>query len=79
MLEQTRSLLEVAASIVRVSGFSARAQVGLLDDLDRYHTLFRKEHWRNSGRLARLGLPSSVVGVLRKIKGLFLTPGEMPR
>jgi glycosyltransferase involved in cell wall biosynthesis len=79
MLEQTRSLLEVAASIVRSSGFSPTAQAGLLDDLDRYHSLFRKEYWRNSGRLARLGLPSSVVGVLRKIKGLFLTPGEMPR
>ena len=80
MLEQTRSLVEAAASLIRSSGsFDTNAQAVLLDDLDLYHAQFRERHWRDSGRLARLGLPVSVVGLLRKLKGIFRTPVETLR
>jgi glycosyltransferase involved in cell wall biosynthesis len=75
MLEQTRSLVETAAALIRTSGyFDATTQAGLLDDLDRYHAQFRQHYWRDSGRLGRLGLPIPVIALLRKLKELFLAP-----
>ncbi len=77
MLEQTRSLVETAASFVRHCDSGRQAE--LLDDLERYHTQFRKDHWRDSGRLARIGLPAPMVGLLRNFKNILLKPIEMIR
>jgi len=75
MVEQTRSLVETAAALIRTSeNFDATVQAGLLDDLDLYHAQFRQNYWRDSGRLGRLGLPIPVIALLRKLKELFLAP-----
>jgi hypothetical protein len=80
MLEQTRSLVEAAATLIRTSGcFDASAQAALLDDLDRHHALFREHYWRDSGRLGRLGLPVPLIVLLRKLRGIFMTPIVMLR
>lgn len=71
-LRQTRALVETAAKLVTLAdNFSEETRRELLADLDAYWTGFPKAHWRNSGRLARIGLPPFVVRPLRNFKAQF--------
>jgi glycosyltransferase involved in cell wall biosynthesis len=69
MGRQTKSLLETAGRITqRAHGFSTETRNEILADLAAYNLMFQREYWKSSGRLAKLGLPPSVVSPLRRLK-----------
>jgi len=73
-LEQTKSLVQTAASLARTGLTNADAKEDILKDLARYDVEFRESHWRATGRLARWGLSPAVVNLLRSAKQSFLKP-----
>jgi hypothetical protein len=69
MLSITESMLTVAANFVRAADqFSKEEKSRILAELHEYGRWYKQEHWRCSGRLARLGLPSIIVKPLRRIR-----------
>lgn len=72
VLEQTRSLLDTAAKLVRqADDFPSETKEQILSDLKDYDRRYQVQYWRGTGRLARIGLPPSIVGHLRKLKARF--------
>jgi len=68
-MEQTRSTLETAASLIALAkSLSPEVKHELLTDLQAYGEEYPKIAWKYSGRLARLGLPSSVVTPIRQVR-----------
>ena len=68
-LRQTRSLLGAAAKLLtQADWLSAQARNEILADLETYWRAYKKEAWRSSGRLARIGLPPVVVTCLRNLR-----------
>ena len=68
----TDSLLESAATLVRVADcFHEKTKQKLLTDLDTYRRQYYQECWRETGRLARIGLPRVLVTWLRGWKSVF--------
>jgi glycosyltransferase involved in cell wall biosynthesis len=66
---QTQSLLDTAATLVTCARcFSEETRDEILADLNAYREAYKKDQWRNSGRLTRMGLPSSMVIPLRNIR-----------
>ena len=66
---QTQSLLDTAAKLVtHARCFSEETRGEILADLNAYRELYKKTHWRNSGRLARIGLPPCMVIPLRNLR-----------
>ena len=66
---QTQSLLDTAAKLVtHARCFSEETRGEILADLNGYRELYKKNQWRNSGRLARIGLPPCMVIPLRNLR-----------
>jgi len=71
VLRQTRSLLDTAKRLVlHADCFSEDRKNELLADLKHYGIAYEKNHWKGSGRLARLGLPRGLVSQVRRIRAL---------
>jgi len=69
ILQQTDSLLDTAAMLVLQSeGFSSELKQQLLGELRDYRRKYEARYWRGTGRLARIGLPASVVDPLRHLR-----------
>jgi glycosyltransferase involved in cell wall biosynthesis len=65
----TESLLIAATKLARRADcFSEEMRQGILADLDTYKEARKKGHWKKSGRLAKVGLPASVVNPIRRIR-----------
>jgi glycosyltransferase involved in cell wall biosynthesis len=65
----TQALLKIAAQLVAsATCFSEEKKNELLAELDTYRKDYFQRAWRNSGRLARTGLPPNIVTRLRKLK-----------
>ena len=65
---QTESMIADAESLLHASDLRADVRRELLADLERYRRAYPTEHWRQSGRLARLGLPPAVVRPIRQLR-----------
>jgi glycosyltransferase involved in cell wall biosynthesis len=71
MLRQTRSLIETAAKLVQqAEAFSEETTKEILEDLRVYLKDYETDYWKGSGRLAKLGLPRSLVLQLRRLRAL---------
>jgi glycosyltransferase involved in cell wall biosynthesis len=71
MLRQIRSLIETAAKLVQQEGaFSEETAKEILEDLRVYLKEWETNHWKGSGRLAKLGLPRALVLSLRRLRAL---------
>lgn len=69
MLRQTNSLVETAAKIAsRADDFSEITRNEILADLEAYRVAFHRAHWKESGRLTRMGLPPFLVMPIRRLK-----------
>jgi hypothetical protein len=61
--------LDAAAALIALAdSLSPEAKHELLADLEDYREEYPKIAWRYSGRLARLGLPPSIVTPIRNVK-----------
>lgn len=68
-VEQTESTLDTATSLVSLAGsLSAEAKEEILAELQAYRFTYPKELWKHSGRLARIGLPPSIVIPMRNFR-----------
>ena len=68
-LRQTQALVATAAKLLNSSeGFSEDIRNELRADLNAYWVTYQKDYWRNSGRLARIGLPPMIVERLRNLR-----------
>jgi glycosyltransferase involved in cell wall biosynthesis len=69
VLGQTRALLDTAAKLVRLADcFSAETKRAILAELDEYFDEYKKNYWRGTGRLAKIGLPRRIVNPIRNLK-----------
>jgi glycosyltransferase involved in cell wall biosynthesis len=70
-LRNTESLLKTAAELVRSANcFSEETKRESLDRLEAYKVAYDEAFWRGTGRLARIGLPRSIVSQLRSFKSI---------
>jgi glycosyltransferase involved in cell wall biosynthesis len=70
LLKQTNALLDAAEALIRQPNpLPTQLRLELLQDLHDYRADYPAKLWKESGRLARLGLPESIVMPLRKLKG----------
>jgi hypothetical protein len=73
-LKMTESLLITAAKLaLRADCISEEMREKILSDLDAYNGRYKKSYWKGSywtgsGRLAKLGLPPSIVNPIRKLR-----------
>lgn len=68
-IKQTESMLDdVEILLGRADSMSANIKREILADLQRYRKAYPKEHWKSSGRLARIGLPPLVVTPIRQFR-----------
>ena len=71
MLRQTRSFIETVAKLVdQADVFSEATKKEILENLRVYLKDYEKDYWKGSGRLAKLGLPRSLVLQLRRLRAL---------
>src|SRR5262245_47331516 len=71
MLRQTRSLVETAAKLMhQAQSFPEKTKNEILEDLRVYLKKYETDYWKGSGRLAKLGLPRSLVLPLRRLRAL---------
>jgi glycosyltransferase involved in cell wall biosynthesis len=78
-IRTARSLIDTAAKLTGLANsFSENTRRLLLADLDAFWEEYPKVDWRNSGRLARIGLPSIMVKPLRNFIARFkrIIPGH---
>jgi Glycosyl transferase family 2 len=69
-LEQTESMLDVAAHLVSISRSLSEKADEILADLTIYRKAYPQLLWEDSGRLARIGLPRSLVSAIRGVTRL---------
>jgi glycosyltransferase involved in cell wall biosynthesis len=68
-VRQTRSLIDSATKLVlRADRFSETTKKEMLEELHDYRITYEKNHWKGTGRLAKLGLPRPVVLQLRRLR-----------
>ena len=68
-LRTIESLLETATKLIRTAPcFSVQTREELLADLDKYRDKYRADYWRSTGRLARIGLPRTLVVLIRSFR-----------
>ena len=78
--EQTLSTLDAAEALVDMaSGLDLQTKREILADLRRYRHEFPEMVWRGTGRLARLGLPRSIVNGIRHLKQSGMTVSGLGR
>jgi glycosyltransferase involved in cell wall biosynthesis len=66
---QTESTLDVAEALLELAGHvSAESREDILAELRAYRRAYPEIAWRHTGRLARLGLPPSIVTPIRTLK-----------
>jgi len=71
-LAQTKSLLDAAVALVGLDNrFSADVKLEILSDLQAYRDMYPQYAWKQSGRLARSGLPPGIVVPIRNLKDAF--------
>src|SRR5688572_24418860 len=71
-MPQTESTLDAAIELIRLAdSLSADLKLEILSDLEAYRDMYPKQVWRQSGRLARIGLPPVVVRPMRNLKDAF--------
>ena len=71
---QTESTLDVAAALIALAhSLSAETKQEILADLQAYRHEYPGLAWRFTGRLARLGLPRSIVTPIRNLKEIVAT------
>jgi len=75
MFGQTRSLIDTARKLaLRADYLSEVTRHEIIDDLDRYAIEYEKNHWKTSGRLAKVGLPRPLVLWLRHLREFVRKP-----
>ena len=68
-LKQTESMLDAATALVALASFlSAEAKQEILAELQAYRVAYPERLWKQSGRLARIGLPPSIVIRMRNLR-----------
>jgi len=68
-LKQTKSMIDAAARLVTSADFlPPETKQQLLSDLGAYWAAYPERVWKQSGRLARMGLPRSIVDPLRDLR-----------
>jgi hypothetical protein len=68
-LKQTRSMLDAARRLIEEADFiSTETKQQLLSDLEAYWEEYPEKVWKQSGRLARMGLPRGIVIPIRNIR-----------
>jgi glycosyltransferase involved in cell wall biosynthesis len=66
---QTRSLVDAAARLIKQSkSFPEKTKDELLAGIEEYYESYLKEHWKGTGRLAKIGLPPRLVMPLRNLR-----------
>ena len=71
-LKQTESMLNAATALVAsADSLSPETKREILSDLQAYREAYPKEVWKGSGRLAKLGLPPSLVRPLRNLRNVL--------
>jgi hypothetical protein len=69
IVTQTDSMLDVAEALLKeTDAISPTTKRELLADLQAYRKAHPTVAWKHTGRLSRLGLPSSVVTPLRHLR-----------
>jgi len=77
-LKQTESMLNAAVDLVRSGdSFSPETKKEILADLETYRKAYPEAVWKGSGRLARAGLPASLVTQIRSLRRAL--EKELPR
>jgi hypothetical protein len=72
-LRTTNALIPTALKLLsEAPGLSPERKHSIRESLVAYQTSYPERHWRASGRLARLGLPRSIVTVLRRVRKKFV-------
>jgi hypothetical protein len=62
-------MIDAAASLVSCANFlPPETKQELLTDLEAYWAAYPEKVWKQSGRLARMGLPRSIVNPLRDLR-----------
>ena len=80
IVQQTLSTLDVAEALLGMAaGLDLRTKEEIASELRQYRDEFPELTWRNSGRLARLGLPRSIVKGIRYLKRAGMILGSSPR
>ncbi len=75
MFRQTSSLIDTARKLaLRADCLSEVTRKEIIEDLNRYAIEYEKNYWKTSGRLAKLGLPRSLVLWLRQLRELVRKP-----
>jgi hypothetical protein len=78
--EQIMSTLDVAEALLRIAtGLDPQTREDISVELRRYRDEYPAMSWRNSGRLARLGLPRSIVNGLRRLRQAGMSPSDLLR
>jgi glycosyltransferase involved in cell wall biosynthesis len=68
-LRITESLMNTAAKLARRADcFSEEMRQEILTDLDAYRQQYQRSHWKRTGRLAKIGLPPSIVNPIRRMR-----------
>jgi glycosyltransferase involved in cell wall biosynthesis len=68
-LTVARSLVESAKKLVyQAKAFSENVKQTILAELDAFEAAYPDEHWKATGRLARIGLPRRIVTPLRNLR-----------
>jgi glycosyltransferase involved in cell wall biosynthesis len=69
VVKQTESMLDAATSLLNsANSLSAETKQDVMAELQTYRETYPKELWKKSGRLAKIGLPPSIVEPMRKFK-----------
>jgi hypothetical protein len=72
VLRTTNSLLESAAKLIKLADYlPEKTKNELLADLETYRIQYQKDHWRGTGRLARIGLACRFVTWARSWKSVL--------
>jgi glycosyltransferase involved in cell wall biosynthesis len=71
----TQSLMKSALKLLDLpNGLSLETKADISADLQAYFTEYPDRYWRNTGRLARIGLPHSIVAGIRRLARLIRGP-----
>ena len=69
VLKTTGSLVNTAVKLIAsTESLTQDVKNAIIVDLDSYWRLYNKKYWRGTGRLAKLGLPPSVVRPIRMLR-----------